>query len=80
MQKDMHMQTADPKRMRCRDCLYRDRETMVLCGEKVLVGVMRDTCLVFDGKRGNWKPTSVVLDGGNCPFYELDDTAERKKK
>ena len=71
---DMHMQTADPKQMKCRDCIYRDKETMILCGEKVYVGVMRDTCMIFDGKRGNWKPTAVTLDGGDCMFYERDET------
>lgn len=71
---EIHMQTADPKKMRCRDCIYRDRDTMTLEGEKVLVGVMRDTCLIFDGKRGNWKPTAVMLDGADCLFYERDDT------
>ena len=75
MQNEMHMQTADPEKMICKDCLYRDRETMVVGGKKVPVGVMRDTCLVFDGKNGRWKPTAIVLDSGNCLMYERDETA-----
>lgn len=74
MQNEMHMQTADPEKMICKDCLYRDRETMKIGGKKVPVGVMRDTCLVFDGKKGRWKPSAIVLDGGNCLMYERDDT------
>lgn len=69
----MKMQTADPEKMVCKDCLYRDRTEITLDGKKVKVGVMRDTCLVFDGKRGNWKPTGVVLDGEPCLLYERDE-------
>ena len=69
---EMHMQTADPRKMICRDCIYRDRETMTREGKKVLVGVMRDTCLIFNGA-GNWKPVGIVLDGARCPFYEKED-------
>ena len=71
---DMHMQTADPNEMVCMDCIYRDRDTITLEGKKVLVGVMRDTCLIFDGKHGNWKPTGVILDHANCLMYERDET------
>ena len=58
---EVHMQTADPGKMRCRDCIYRERDTIVIDGKKVYAGVMRATCLIFDGKRGNWKPNSVYL-------------------
>jgi len=69
---EMHMQTADPGKIRCRDCIYRERDTMLLDGKVVQTGIMRGTCLIFDGKHGNWKPTSVTLDGGSCLFYEQE--------
>lgn len=73
----MRTQTADPNKIHCRDCLYREKDTMKIDGEVVQTGIMRGTCLVFDGKRGNWKPTSVTLDGERCPLYEWDETADR---
>lgn len=74
---EVRMQTADPNRIQCRDCIYRDRDTMVLGGKKIQTGVMRGRCMIFDGKKGNWKPTSVVMRNENCLFYEHDETAER---
>ena len=74
MEKPMKAQTADPYKMRCRNCLYRDREILKVGGKKVLIGVMRDTCLIFDGKRGNWKPSDVYFLNADCPMYERDDT------
>lgn len=69
---EMHMQTADPAKMMCMDCAFRDRTTIELCGETVLCGVMRDTCMIYDGKAMPHKPLSVVLDNGMCEFYEKD--------
>ena len=74
---EMRMQTADPKKMKCRDCIYRDQDKMEMDGETVYVGVMRATCLIFDGKRGNYKPTAVNLRNEDCLFYERDENAER---
>ena len=73
----MRMQQADPNKMPCRDCLYRDKTEMTLEGEKVRVGLTRDTCLFFDGKNGRWKPSNVYFLNEPCPMYEWDETAER---
>ena len=69
----MKLQTADIRKVKCRDCIYRDRAVMTIDGEKVFVGVTRDTCLIFDGKKGNWKPTDVIIRNQNCDFYEKED-------
>lgn len=69
---EMHMQTADPEKIRCRDCIYRDRDTMKIDGKVIQTGIMRGTCLIFDGKRGNWKPTRVTLENGDCMFYDKE--------
>ena len=71
------MQTADPYKIRCRDCIYRDRDTMMINGKKIQTGIMRGTCLIFDGKKGRWKPMDVTMYNENCAFYEQDETAER---
>lgn len=69
---EMRMQTADPEQIVCRDCIYRDRDTMTIGEKLVQTGVMRGTCLIFDGKSGNWKPTAVTLDNKACLFYEKE--------
>lgn len=71
----VRLQKADPNKIKCRDCIYRDTTEVVLSGEKVRVGLTRDTCLIYDGKKGNWKPSGVYYMNENCPFYEVDETA-----
>ena len=73
----MRWQNADPNKMPCRDCIYRDQTTVTIDGEKIRSGITRDTCLIFDGKRGNWKPSNVYFMNEICPMYEQDETAER---
>lgn len=75
MDDPMKMQTADAGKVRCRDCIYRDRETMKIGDKRILIGVTRDTCMIYDGQKGNWKPTSVILRNRNCEFYEKDEEA-----
>ena len=75
--KPMKLQTADPAKISCRDCLYRDKTVVKVDGETLRVGITRDTCLVFDGKRGNWKPSDVYFQNADCMFYEKDENAER---
>ena len=73
----MRWQNADPNKMPCRDCIYRDQTTVTIDGEKIRSGITRDTCLIYDGKRGNWKPSNVYFMNESCPMYEQDETAER---
>jgi len=68
----MVLQTADAGKVQCQDCIYRDRTVMTIGGKETKVGVTRDTCLIFDGKKGNWKPTKVILRNGICDFYEKE--------
>lgn len=82
--KPMRFQTADPNKMPCRDCIYRDQTTVELNGETLRVGITRDTCLIYDGNRGHWKPSNVYFMNEHCEFYVQDEDAdrfwERKKK
>jgi len=81
---EIRAQNADPNKMVCRDCIYRERDTMKIEGKLIQTGIMRGTCLIFDGKNGNLKPNNVYFRNEHCPFYEKDETAprfwERKKK
>ena len=73
----MKMQTANVNTIPCRDCLYRDKTTIKVDGEIIRVGITRDTCMIFDGKNGNWKPSNVYFQSKRCPLYEWDETAEK---
>lgn len=68
------MQTADPSKMRCKDCLFRDKTVIKLNGREIPVGVMKDTCMMFN-KPGHWKPTDIVLRNADCLLYERDEEA-----
>lgn len=78
------MQVADPERMFCRDCIYREKDTLKIDGKTIQTGISRATCLIFDGKKGRLKPNSVYFQNEPCMFYEKDETApkfwERGKK
>ena len=74
---EVRAQNADPERMQCRDCIYRDKDTMEIEGKLIQTGVMRGRCLVFDGKRGRWKPNGVYFNGEPCIMYEQDETAPK---
>lgn len=73
---EVHAQTADPYKMPCRDCIYRDQDTMRIEGKLIRTGIMRDTCLIYGGN-GNWKPNNVYFMNERCEFYAKDDTADR---
>lgn len=70
---EVHAQTANPYKMKCKDCDYRDRDTMIIEGKLILTGIMRDTCAIYDGKGGNWKPNSVYFQNEDCEFYKKDE-------
>lgn len=74
---EFRMQNADPERMQCRDCIYRDKDTMQIEGKTVQTGIARATCLIFDGKKNRWKPNNVYFNGEPCMFYEQDETAPK---
>ena len=74
-QDPMKMQTANKDTIPCRNCIYRDKAFVIIDGEKLETGITKDTCLIFDGKKGNWKPNNVYFHSEMCVFYERDDQA-----
>lgn len=74
-QDPMKMQTANKDMMiPCRSCIYRDRASVTIDGKKMETGITKDTCLIFDGKKGNWKPKNVYYNSEMCLLYERDET------
>jgi len=71
----MVMQTANAKTIPCRNCIYRDRAYVEIGGERMDTGITKDTCMIFDGKGGRWKPNDVYFHSEACVFYEKDDEA-----
>ena len=71
----MKMQTANVNTIPCRTCLYRDKAFVTVDGERLNTGVTKDTCMIFDGKNGGYKPNDVYFHSKDCVFYERDDTA-----
>lgn len=54
----------------CKDCMFRDHETVEI-GSKVLpVGVKRAHCMIYTDTAG--KPTEILFAGADCAFYEKE--------
>lgn len=67
--------TPDPATIYCRNCMFRNR-TEVKVGNKVIkVGVVKDTCMIYDGKPMR-KPSAILFYGISCPYWEKDDGTE----
>jgi len=64
----------DPKKIKCKDCFFRDRAEVKL-GERVLkVGITKDYCAKYLlPPDGNGKPTDVLFYGADCPYYRKDE-------
>ena len=73
----VHAQNANPYTMACRDCIYREKDTIVLNRKLIQVGIMRGTCMIYDGKSGNWKPNNVYFRDEDCEYYKQDKSAPR---
>lgn len=56
----------------CKDCMFRDKTEIELCGKVVHSGVTKDTCIVFTD--GLFKPSDVLFAHAPCEFYVKDDT------
>ena len=69
----MKMQTANVNTIPCRDCIYRDKAFVTVDGERMNTGITKDTCMIYDGRNGRWKPNGVYFHSEACAFYERDD-------
>lgn len=54
----------------CKDCVFRDHETVEIGGTVLPVGMKRGSCLVYTDKAG--KPNDILFNGAGCDFYEQE--------
>lgn len=67
----MKGQWPDPKKVRCKDCVFRDK-TVLHLGDKVIpTGVVDCYCKQFP-KDTNGKPLEILFRNADCPFYKSD--------
>ncbi len=61
-------QWADPGKVPCRTCAFRDKTVVVFDGMVKDVGITRDTCEMYDGTDDR-KPHDVLFLNAECPYY-----------
>lgn len=66
-------QWADPEKVVCKDCEFRDRTVVELFGEKTPCGVTRGNCEIF--KDPTIKPMDILLHGAPCQYYTKEKKA-----
>lgn len=64
----MRGQWADPNKIDCTTCIWRDMETVELDGKILPVGATRCFCERFP-KGEMYKPTAVLFNGEHCDYY-----------
>lgn len=64
-------QTPSAEKIKCRDCIYRDKATVDV-GDKILpVGVTRYWCTMYpQPPKGNGKPRKILFDNADCPHHK----------
>lgn len=63
----------DPKKIKCKDCFYRDK-TKVKLGNKIIEsGITKSFCVAYPKPPdSNGKPYDVLFQNADCRFYEKD--------
>lgn len=70
---EIRPQWPDPKKIICKDCIYRDKTEIDLDGKKIPCGVTKDFCKIYLGPpNDNGKPHTVLFQNDYCEFYEED--------
>ena len=66
----MKPQTPRAKEISCWDCIYRDKTMYVTDdGREIPTGVTKDTCEMYSGNLGRFKPNEVLFNNEECIFY-----------
>lgn len=60
----------DAKKIACRDCMFRDKTIVELCGKKIAAGITKSFCKMYQ-----LKPNDVLFLNKPCQFYRKDETA-----
>ena len=63
------LERLDVGKLMCKDCVYRRKDQKL--GKTMFDGAAFDNCDAYDSK-----PTSVLFDGGDCPYYLSEKEAD----
>lgn len=66
----IHAQWADPDKIACRDCVFRDRTVVELIGYRFEAGISKRNCQIY-----LVKPWDVYYDNAPCQYYRKDPDA-----
>lgn len=70
-------QFPDPKKMRCRDCVNRDKTVLDIFDPPKPVGITKAFCDAYPAPPGsNGKPHDVLFLNADCQFYIKDPFME----
>ena len=61
----------NPKKVCCKDCIFRDKTVVDMYGEIKAVGVTRSTCDIYTRQNGT-KPNAILFQNEKCRFYKKD--------
>lgn len=69
----MKMQGADPNKVVCKDCEFRDRTSFELNGRIIPTGMTKSWCNVYTKENSNGKPLDVLLRNASCKYYMKEE-------
>lgn len=62
--------TPNPKAIRCRDCMFRDKDTIKVGSKTIHCGVTKAECGMY--QKPEFKPHDVMFNGADCKRYMKD--------
>lgn len=68
---NVHCQWANPSKIECTDCIFRDLDTVEIDGKEIPVGATRCFCDMYPEGEA-YKPTGVLMRGEHCDFFERE--------
>ena len=66
----MHGSFADPEKIACKDCAFRDKTVVELLGRRVASGYTKGACEMY-----SLKPHAVLFNNAPCQYYQQDPSA-----
>lgn len=69
---EMRTTMQDPEKCQCRDCEFRNRETITISGNVKHIGVIKADCLIFEKETTNGKPTQFITNELPCPYKQKE--------
>lgn len=68
------VQFPDSTRIKCKDCVFRDKTEIELNGKTFKVGVTKDFCDIYQKPpKSNGKPIEVLFNNEDCEFYVKEE-------